>query len=97
MFQFYRCATGEAWPSIMLSCNHGKACEPGADKVGDECGSNMAYMYFVSFIFFCSFLVSLKRTLVLNNYFIDVHNYYMFALNVFECYKKKSIKNSVYK
>jgi len=57
-FPCYRCATGEAWPSIMLSCNHGKMCEPGAKKLDNDCGSNMAYMYFVSFIFFCSFLVS---------------------------------------
>jgi len=57
-FLCYRCATGEAWPSIMLSCNHGKMCEAGARKPDNDCGSNMAYMYFVSFIFFCSFLVS---------------------------------------
>lgn len=53
-----RCATGESWPSIMLSCIKGKQCDPKAKKTGETCGSNLAYAYFVSFIFFCSFLVS---------------------------------------
>lgn len=58
-----RCATGEAWPSIMLSCVEGRDCQPvpSADLLDappkTECGSNIAYPYFVSFIFFCSFLV----------------------------------------
>ena len=26
----YRCATGEAWPSIMLSCEAGRPCDPRA-------------------------------------------------------------------
>jgi len=25
-----RCATGEAWPSIMLSCEAGRPCDPRA-------------------------------------------------------------------
>lgn len=66
LFAFWRCATGEAWPSIMLSCTEGKECQqvPNAES-GDSgvpvttCGSNIAFPYFVSFIFFCSFLVSL--------------------------------------
>lgn len=58
IFFKYRCATGEAWPSIMLSCIKGRACDIQAAKGENECGSNLAYAYFVSFIFFCSFLVS---------------------------------------
>lgn len=58
MLKHCRCATGEAWPSIMLSCIKGRPCDPVAKKAGPECGSNLAYAYFVSFIFFCSFLVS---------------------------------------
>lgn len=54
----YRCATGEAWPSIMLSCIKGQECDINSGKEPDSCGSTLAYGYFVSFIFFCSFLVS---------------------------------------
>lgn len=49
----------------MLSCIRGRQCDPRALKFENgqviedkECGSNLAYAYFVSFIFFCSFLVS---------------------------------------
>lgn len=62
--RLWRCATGEAWPNIMLSCIRGRQCDPRALKFENgqviedkECGSNLAYAYFVSFIFFCSFLV----------------------------------------
>lgn len=56
----YRCATGEAWPNIMLSCIKGQPCDSRAQKEHLSCGSNLAYGYFVSFIFFCSFLVSIQ-------------------------------------
>ena len=55
-----RCATGESWQSIMLSCIKGVPCDPEAligAEPGKTCGSNIAYAYFVSFIFLCSFLV----------------------------------------
>jgi hypothetical protein len=58
LLKYCRCATGEAWPSIMLSCIKGRPCDPLAKKPELDCGSNLAYAYFVSFIFFCSFLVS---------------------------------------
>ncbi len=48
----------------MLSCIRGRQCDPRALKFENgqviedkECGSNLAYAYFVSFIFLCSFLV----------------------------------------
>lgn len=53
----YRCATGESWPNIMLACLKGP-CDVRANKGSEQCGSSIAYAYFVSFIFFCSFLVS---------------------------------------
>lgn len=57
----HRCATGESWPNIMLACLKPAKCDEGAGKRADEeCGSTLAYAYFVSFIFFCSFLVSIK-------------------------------------
>lgn len=56
---FPRSATGEAWHEIMLACLGGKDCDDMSGNTEPECGSQFAYLYFVSFIFFCSFLVSL--------------------------------------
>lgn len=55
---FFRSATGEAWHEIMLSCLGNKDCDPLSGNTDPECGSQFAYLYFVSFIFFCSFLVT---------------------------------------
>lgn len=63
-----RSATGESWQEIMLSCLAGQECEPdpsiappfiSPDHEGG-CGTDFAYFYFVSFIFFSSFLVLLE-------------------------------------
>ena len=58
-----RSATGENWQLIMLACTTGAWCD---EKVGlgpeANCGSIMTYPYFLSFIFFCSFLVSVILT-----------------------------------
>lgn len=53
----------------MLACLHGD-CDPRSyenateheqlEKIKNGCGSPIAYAYFVSFIFFCSFLVCLR-------------------------------------
>ncbi|XP_018406731.1 PREDICTED: voltage-dependent calcium channel type A subunit alpha-1 [Cyphomyrmex costatus] len=66
----FRCATGEAWPNIMLSCVKGRSCDPKAEKdEQDSCGSNIAYAYFVSFIFFCSFLMlNLFVAVIMDNF-----------------------------
>ncbi|KAK7579828.1 hypothetical protein V9T40_000457 [Parthenolecanium corni] len=69
----FRCATGEAWPSIMLSCIEGKECQPvpHAETTETEktCGSNIAFPYFVSFIFFCSFLMlNLFVAVIMDNF-----------------------------
>ncbi|XP_043254244.1 voltage-dependent calcium channel type A subunit alpha-1 isoform X8 [Colletes gigas] len=66
----FRCATGEAWPNIMLSCIKGRVCDVKASKQEtDGCGSNMAYAYFVSFIFFCSFLMlNLFVAVIMDNF-----------------------------
>ena len=57
-----RCATGESWQQIMLSCMGGKPCDPlsnpDVQETRMECGFDFAVGYFVSFIFLCSFLVS---------------------------------------
>uniref|UniRef100_A0A671VS64 Calcium voltage-gated channel subunit alpha1 E n=1 Tax=Sparus aurata TaxID=8175 RepID=A0A671VS64_SPAAU len=56
----FRSATGESWQEIMLSCLSGQECEPdpsisplttSPDHLGG-CGTDFAYCYFVSFIFF---------------------------------------------
>lgn len=41
----------------MLACLGNKECDPLSGNTDPECGSQFAYLYFVSFIFFCSFLV----------------------------------------
>ncbi|XP_025161931.1 voltage-dependent calcium channel type A subunit alpha-1 isoform X17 [Harpegnathos saltator] len=67
----FRCATGEAWPNIMLSCIKGRPCDQKADKQQDpnSCGSNIAYIYFVTFIFFCSFLMlNLFVAVIMDNF-----------------------------
>lgn len=75
----FRCATGEAWPNIMLSCQGGKQCDQRAHRVntttGDvldpekSCGSNFTYPFFVSFIFLCSFLMlNLFVAVIMDNF-----------------------------
>ena len=57
----FRCATGEAWPDIMLDATSGRDCDPeniernmttGEMLNPDQnCGSLLTYLYFVSFVF----------------------------------------------
>ncbi|KAI4899043.1 hypothetical protein NFI96_001213, partial [Prochilodus magdalenae] len=65
----FRSATGEAWHEIMLACLGGKPCDPASKNLGEECGSNVAYAYFVSFIFLCSFLMlNLFVAVIMDNF-----------------------------
>ena len=62
---FIRAATGENWHYIMLACTSEALCTEDAYPVqpeGATCGSDIAYLYFISFVFFCSFLVSEKKS-----------------------------------
>ena len=65
-----RCSTGEAWPDIMMSAVAGRPCDDMAHKwnytkygelykVDPEkrCGNPVTYLYFISFIFLCSFIM----------------------------------------
>lgn len=56
-----RCATGEAWQEIMLACSNNRPCEKGATSENsastEDCGSQFAIIYFVSFYMLCAFLV----------------------------------------
>ncbi|KAI4822776.1 hypothetical protein KUCAC02_008304 [Chaenocephalus aceratus] len=65
----FRSATGEAWHEIMLSCLGSKECDPLTGNPEPECGSQFAYLYFVSFIFFCSFLMlNLFVAVIMDNF-----------------------------
>ena len=74
----YRCATGEAWPDIMLDATSGRKCDPNAlerNETGhvynynQTCGSSMTYLYFVSFIFLCSFIMlNLFVAVIMDNF-----------------------------
>ncbi|KAM8849215.1 voltage-dependent R-type calcium channel subunit alpha-1E isoform 3-T3 [Spinachia spinachia] len=73
----FRSATGESWQEIMLSCLAGRECEPDSsisplttspDHEGG-CGTDFAYCYFVSFIFFSSFLMlNLFVAVIMDNF-----------------------------
>ncbi|KAM5239063.1 voltage-dependent R-type calcium channel subunit alpha-1E isoform 2-T2 [Ctenodactylus gundi] len=70
----FRSATGEAWQEIMLSCLGEKGCEPdttapSGQNENERCGTDLAYVYFVSFIFFCSFLMlNLFVAVIMDNF-----------------------------
>ncbi|XP_058627782.1 LOW QUALITY PROTEIN: voltage-dependent P/Q-type calcium channel subunit alpha-1A [Onychostoma macrolepis] len=65
----FRSATGEAWHDIMLSCLGKKVCDPLSGNAEAECGSEFAYLYFVSFIFLCSFLMlNLFVAVIMDNF-----------------------------
>ncbi|XP_073667918.1 calcium channel, voltage-dependent, P/Q type, alpha 1A subunit, b isoform X14 [Paramisgurnus dabryanus] len=65
----FRSATGEAWHDIMLACLGGMPCDPDSGNEAEECGSNFAYAYFVSFIFLCSFLMlNLFVAVIMDNF-----------------------------
>jgi voltage-dependent calcium channel R type alpha-1E len=76
---FFRCATGEAWPDIMLDATAGRECDPENIErnatTGEplnswqNCGSVMTYVYFVSFIFLCSFIMlNLFVAVIMDNF-----------------------------
>ncbi|KAJ8300557.1 hypothetical protein KUTeg_022076 [Tegillarca granosa] len=64
-----RCATGEAWQLIMLSCAYGQQCDPDSGKEDKQCGLDFAFPYFVAFIFLCSFLMlNLFVAVIMDNF-----------------------------
>uniref|UniRef100_A0A8C7SKM0 Voltage-dependent calcium channel type A subunit alpha-1 n=1 Tax=Oncorhynchus mykiss TaxID=8022 RepID=A0A8C7SKM0_ONCMY len=69
----FRSATGESWQEIMLSCLGGQKCEPDplalTSDHEERCGTEFAYFYFVSFIFFSSFLMlNLFVAVIMDNF-----------------------------
>nr|CDS23994.1 voltage dependent calcium channel alpha 1 [Echinococcus granulosus] len=67
----FRSATGESWQEIMLACTPGRKCavdsEDGSE--GMNCGSNLAYPYFITFYLFCSFvIINLFVAVIMDNF-----------------------------
>ncbi|KAJ7339584.1 hypothetical protein OS493_005987 [Desmophyllum pertusum] len=61
----FRSATGENWQLIMLACTSDADCQ----LTDGKCGSPFAYIYFISFIFFCSFLLlNLFVAVIMDNF-----------------------------
>ncbi|XP_037925278.1 muscle calcium channel subunit alpha-1 isoform X4 [Hermetia illucens] len=69
----FRSATGEAWQEIMLDCSSrpGKVvCDSRSDDAGNlNCGSSIAFPYFISFYVLCSFLIiNLFVAVIMDNF-----------------------------
>ena len=62
----FRSSTGENWQEIMNSCLKGAECEVDGKTT---CGSNFAFVYFISFNMICSFLViNLFVAIIMDNF-----------------------------
>jgi len=73
MLVLFRSSTGEAWQEIMLDCvkSPDVKCDSESDDAGAEggCGSNFAYVYFISFFVICAFLVlNLFVAVIMDNF-----------------------------
>uniref|UniRef100_A0A672H3V6 Voltage-dependent L-type calcium channel subunit alpha-1C n=1 Tax=Salarias fasciatus TaxID=181472 RepID=A0A672H3V6_SALFA len=69
----FRCATGEAWQEIMLACSPLRPCEKGSTNenstANEDCGSQFAIIYFVSFYMLCAFLIiNLFVAVIMDNF-----------------------------
>ncbi|XP_047192518.1 voltage-dependent L-type calcium channel subunit alpha-1C isoform X3 [Scophthalmus maximus] len=69
----FRCATGEAWQEIMLACSPSRPCEKGSTNeqgsAHEDCGSQFAIIYFVSFYMLCAFLIiNLFVAVIMDNF-----------------------------
>ncbi|TPP39753.1 Voltage-dependent L-type calcium channel subunit alpha [Fasciola gigantica] len=64
------CATGESWQEIMLKCTAGQKCSKDSDdRETNECGSKLAYPYFISFHAISAFLViNLFVAVIMDNF-----------------------------
>nr|Q25452.1 RecName: Full=Muscle calcium channel subunit alpha-1; AltName: Full=MDL-alpha-1 [Musca domestica]CAA83514.1 voltage dependent calcium channel alpha1 subunit [Musca domestica] len=66
----FRSATGEAWQEIMMACSprDDVKCDPESDAV-NNCGSSIAFPYFISFYVLCSFLIiNLFVAVIMDNF-----------------------------
>ncbi|KAJ1530607.1 hypothetical protein ONE63_005487 [Megalurothrips usitatus] len=69
----FRSATGEAWQDIMMDCSN-RPNEVKCDAMSDggaheDCGSDLAFPYFISFYVLCSFLIiNLFVAVIMDNF-----------------------------
>ncbi|KAM3859014.1 voltage-dependent L-type calcium channel subunit alpha-1C-like [Diretmus argenteus] len=73
LVQQFKCATGEAWQEIMLACAPMRPCEKGSTNESststEDCGSQFAIIYFVSFYMLCAFLIiNLFVAVIMDNF-----------------------------
>merc|ERR1719249_381106 len=69
----FRSATGEAWQEIMLSCvkRPDVICDERSEDANDPagCGTDFAFIYFISFFVVCSFLIlNLFVAVIMDNF-----------------------------
>ncbi|XP_023163091.2 voltage-dependent calcium channel type D subunit alpha-1 isoform X7 [Drosophila hydei] len=67
----FRSATGEAWQDIMMACSAQPEvrCDELSDTPNAQCGSSIAYPYFISFYVLCSFLIiNLFVAVIMDNF-----------------------------
>ncbi|KAI0988337.1 hypothetical protein GJ496_002524, partial [Pomphorhynchus laevis] len=68
----FRCATGESWQEVMLACSgidKIAQCDPKVSVKKENCGSQFAIPYFISFYSICSFLViNLFVAVIMDNF-----------------------------
>ncbi|KAK0065729.1 voltage-dependent non-L-type calcium channel alpha-1 subunit isoform A [Biomphalaria pfeifferi] len=72
----FRSCTGESWNLIMLSGLSGKPCDPESLRPNDPpeqalsgCGTDLSYIYFVSFVFLSTFLMlNLFIAVIMDNF-----------------------------
>ena len=70
----FRAATGESWSSVMTACFDEAQCDEKVDKQSQNaehgCGNTLfAIFYFISFIFFCMFLLlNLFVAVIMDNF-----------------------------
>ena len=74
----------------MLACTSPARCDkslPAVEKDQELCGTDLAYLYFISFVFLCSFLVSYYFCALTNSI---IHCGYNIFLVTFECLLEKN-------
>ncbi|XP_037814454.1 muscle calcium channel subunit alpha-1-like [Lucilia sericata] len=67
----FRSATGEAWQDIMMDCSPRDEvkCDEESDSHPGNCGSSIAFPYFISFYVLCSFLIiNLFVAVIMDNF-----------------------------
>lgn len=73
----FRSATGEAWQDIMMDCSPRDEvkCDEESDSYPGQCGSSIAFPYFISFYVLCSFLVCLQKQFpeIEKTIFFEIH------------------------